>query len=70
MTLKDAELGNEYLIKSITTDDEELEAFLLSLGCYVGAPITVVSKKKNSYVVSIMDARYNIDDQLAESILV
>ena len=68
MTLNDAELGVEYIIKQIDTDDEELNAFLFSLGCYSGEAITVVSRKKKSCVVSIKDARYNIDDQLANAI--
>ena len=43
MTLLDAREGEEYIIQKITTDDEDLEAFLFSLGCYSGEPITVVS---------------------------
>ncbi|MBQ7354175.1 MAG: ferrous iron transport protein A [Clostridia bacterium] len=70
MTLKDAVPGTEYVIRQIDTDDEELNAFLFSLGCYSGETITVVSQKKNSCVVSIKDARYNIDKQLAEAILI
>ena len=54
----------------IDTDDEELNAFLFSLGCYSGEPITVVSHLSNSCVVSIKDGRYNIDHQLAEAIVV
>ncbi len=62
--------GNEYIIKSIHTDDEELDAFLFSLGCYSGEPITVVSRKKKNLVVSIKDSRYSIDNHLAEAIIV
>ncbi len=68
MTLRDAELGRENRIKSIVTDDEELDAFLFSLGCYSGEYITVVSRRRGSCVVSIKDARYNIDNALAEAI--
>ncbi len=68
MNLRDAIEGKEYIIKSINTFDEELNAFLFSLGCYSGEAITVVSKKKSGCVVSIKDARYNIDNQLAEAI--
>ena len=68
MTLRDAEIGEEYIIKSIVTDDEELDAFLFSLGCYSGEPITVISHLKGGCVVSIKDGRYNIDYQLAEAI--
>lgn len=70
MNLTDAQLGEEYIIKDIRTDDEELDAFLFSLGCYSGEPITVIAQKKGGCVVSIKDARYNIDDVLAEAIIV
>lgn len=70
MNLYDAELGKEYIVRQILTDDEELNAFLFSLGCYTGEPVTVVSRRKGSCVVSIKDGRYNIDRQLAEAILV
>lgn len=68
MTLLDAMEGKEYIIQSIETDDEELDAFLFSLGCYSGEPITVVTKTKGGCVVSIKDGRYTIDNQLAEAI--
>ena len=68
MTLVEANIGEEYIIKSIATDDEELNAFLFSLGCYSGEPITVVSRKKRNCTVSIKDARYNIDNDLAAAI--
>jgi len=68
MNLNHAQTEVEYIIKSIDTDDEELNSFLFSLGCYEGEPITVVSRRKGSCVVSIKDARYNIDNQLAEAI--
>ena len=70
MTLLDAQLGEEYIVREIVTDDEELDAFLFSLGCYSGEPITVVSRKKSGCVVSIKDGRYNIDNQLAEAIMI
>ncbi len=70
MTLKEAIEGKEYVIERIETDDEELDAFLFSLGCYSGEVITVVSHLKGSCVVSIKDARYNIDNQLADVITV
>ncbi len=70
MTLKDAAEGTEYIIKDIATDDEELNAFLFSLGCYSGETITVVSHLKGGCVVSIKDSRYNIDNQLAEAIAI
>ena len=70
MTLKNAQEGKEYVIQRIETDDEELDAFLFSLGCYSGEPITVVSRRKGGCTVSIKDGRYNIDNQLAEAIVV
>ena len=70
MTLRDAETGKEYIIREIATDDEELNAFLFSLGCYSGEPITVVSRKRSNCVVAIKDGRYSIDNQLADAIAV
>ena len=70
MTLFEAQEGIEYIIRSIQTDDEEMDAFLFSLGCYEGEPITVVSRKKNNCVVSIKDGRYTFDKQLAQAILI
>ena len=68
MTLLQAEEGKEYIISAIETDDEDLDAFLFSLGCYSGEPITVVSRRRGSCVVSIKDGRYTMDNQLAEAI--
>lgn len=68
MNLTDALEGKEYVIKNIVTDDDELDAFLFSLGCYSGELITVISHLKGGCVVSIKDGRYNIDNQLAEAI--
>ena len=70
MNLKYAQLGQEYIVKRIDTDDEELNSFLFSLGCYSGEPVTVISRRRGGCTVSIKDGRYNIDDQLAEAIVV
>ncbi|MDE6788361.1 MAG: ferrous iron transport protein A [Ruminococcus sp.] len=70
MTLKDAVEGKEYIVREINSDDEELNSFLFSLGCYSGESITVVSHLKGGCVVSIKDGRYNIDKQLADAIVV
>lgn len=70
MNLREAIEGKEYIIQRIETDDEELDAFLFSLGCYSGEPITVVSRRKGSCVVSIKDGRYSIDNELAEAIII
>ena len=70
MNLTAAIEGKEYIIKEIVTDDEEMDAFLFSLGCYSGEPITVISHLKGGCVVSIKDGRYTIDTLLAEAIMI
>lgn len=70
MNLREANEGQEYMISRIETDDEELNAFLFSLGCYSGEKITVVRRMKSGCVVAIKDGRYNIDNQLAEAIII
>ena len=70
MTLLEATVGTEYIIKDILTNDDELDSFLFTLGCYSGEPITVISRRRGGCTVSIKDGRYNIDDQLAEAIIV
>lgn len=70
MNLTKAEEGKEYIIQRIDTDDEELDSFLFSLGCYSGEPITVVSRRRGSCTISVKDGRYSIDDQLAEAIVI
>ena len=70
MNLNNVQIGEEYIIKNIVTDDEELDAFLFSLGCYSGEPVTVISRLRGGCVVSIKDGRYTIDNQLAEAISV
>ncbi|MBR3646481.1 MAG: ferrous iron transport protein A [Lachnospiraceae bacterium] len=68
MSLLEAAVGEEYIIRDIQSEDEELKGFLFSLGCYSGEPITVVSHAKGGCTVSIKDARYNIDNDLARAI--
>ena len=70
MNLFQAEEGREYIIKEILTNDDELDAFLFSLGCYSGEAITVITRLKNSCIVAIKDGRYNIDKQLAQAIII
>lgn len=70
MTLREALTGKEYMVDVINTDDEEMDAFLFSLGCFSGEPITVISRKRGSLIVAIKDGRYNIDNQLADAITV
>ena len=68
MNLAEAQIGVEYIIREIQTDDEELDGFLFTLGCYSGEPITVVSRRRGGCVVSVKDGRYSIDSQLAGAI--
>lgn len=68
MNLVNAKIGKEYLVKDIEAEDEDLKSFLFSLGCYSGEPVTVISHMKGGCVVSIKDARYNIDTNLAKAI--
>ena len=70
MNLRSAQEGKEYIIRQIMTDDEELDAFLFSLGCYSGEPITVISRQRGGCMVSIKDARYHMDNDLARAIAV
>ena len=70
MNLLEASEGKEYIINEINTHDEELNAFLFSLGCYSGEPITVISRRKSGCSVSLKDARYSIDNALAKAIAV
>ena len=70
MSLYDASIGVEYIIKDIKIDDEELSSFLFSLGCYSGEPITIISRKKRTMIVAIKDGRYSIDHFLAKAILI
>ena len=70
MNLREAEEGKVYIINQVNIEDEELNAFLFSLGCYSGEAITVISRRKDGLIVSIKDARYSIDNQLSEAIMV
>ena len=70
MNLLSVEAGREYIIRAIEIDDEDLDSFLFSLGCYSGEPITVISRRKSGCIISIKDGRYSIDKQLAAAICV
>jgi ferrous iron transport protein A len=70
MNLVNADVGVEYIVDRIESDDEELDAFLFSLGCYSGEPITVVTKRRGVMTVSIKDGRYSIDNMLASVIFI
>ncbi|MGN0679420.1 MAG: FeoA family protein [Oscillospiraceae bacterium] len=70
MTLRQATDGREYTVRSINIEDDELQSFLFSLGCYSGEKITVVSHLRGSCVIAVKNGRYSIDNQLAEAIKV
>ena len=70
MNLTIAQEGKEYIVKEINSHDDELNAFLFSLGCYSGEPVTVISRKKRNLIIAIKDSRYSIDNQLAEAIII
>ena len=70
MNLLTAEEGTEYIVRAIDTNDEEMDAFLFSLGCYAGEPITVISHLRGGHIVSIKESRYTIDHELARAILI
>ena len=70
MTIREAVTGKEYMVDSVCTDDEEMDSFLFSLGCFSGEPITVISRKRGSLIIAVKDGRYNIDNQLADTITV
>lgn len=68
LNLTHAQLGQEYTITGIVTDDDELDSFLFTLGCYSGQSVTVVSQLRDNYVISVKDGRYSINRDLAEAI--
>lgn len=70
MTLLDANTGDECIVSAIKSNDEELKAFLFTLGCYPGEPVYIVSKKRKSLVIGVKDGKYSIDNFLAEAILI
>jgi ferrous iron transport protein A len=70
MSLLHAQPGREYIVRNITTNDEDMDAFLFSLGCYSGEPITVNSHLKGGCVVTIKNGRYTLDKNLASAIYV
>ena len=69
MSLWNAQIGTTSIIRSVKTEDPELDAFLFTLGCYVGAPITLISRRRGGCTVSIQDGRYHMDNHLAQAII-
>jgi Fe2+ transport system protein FeoA len=70
MNLAQGRINTEYIIKNIDTNDEEIKDFLFTLGCYEGEAVTVISVLAENYVITVKDARYSIDKDLAEAIIV
>lgn len=70
MNLNNANAGETYIVRDVDTNDEDLKSFLFSLGCYSGEPITVISHLRGGCVVSIKDGRYNIDNGIAQAVLI
>jgi ferrous iron transport protein A len=68
--LSQADVNIAYIIQSINTGDEDMKGFLFTLGCYEGEEVTVISKLAENFVISVKDARYSIDQELAEAIIV
>ncbi|MCT4607036.1 MAG: ferrous iron transport protein A [Marinisporobacter sp.] len=68
--VSEAEVDVEYTIKKIETNDEELKNFLFTLGCYEGEKLTVISILAENYVITVKDARYSINSELAEAIII
>jgi len=66
--LSQADINIPYTIKGIQTDDADLKDFLFTLGCYEGEVVTVISILAENFVISVKDARYSIDSDLAEAI--
>lgn len=70
MNLSQAKLNTSYVVKDIKTNDEEIKNFLFTLGCYEGESVTIVSVLSEIYIISVKDARYSIDKELAKTILI
>lgn len=68
--LSEATINEQYVISEVKTDDGELKNFLFTLGCYEGEEITVISALADNYVIVVKDARYSIDKELAEAIII
>ena len=65
-----AKVNCPYLIKGIDTNDKETKKFLFTLGCYEGEKVTVISILAHNYIIHVRNARYSIDKELAQAILI
>ncbi|WP_367142748.1 ferrous iron transport protein A [Desulfosporosinus sp.] len=70
MALSKAMLNTTYTVNCVNTDYEDIREFLFTLGCYPGEKITIISKLASNYIINIKDARYSIDEDLADAIMV
>jgi len=70
MSLSKGKLQKSYSIKAIESVDPEMTDFLFSLGFYSGQKVTIISKLASNYIINVRDARYSIDKELAQAILV
>lgn len=65
-----ARMNVEHRIKNIVKDNEQTAYFLSTLGCFEEQPITIISILSGTYVISVKDARYSIDAELAKTIVI
>ncbi len=70
VNLMEAEAGETHTIVELDTEEEDMNAFLVRLGCYRGEKITLLAKTKHMCTIVIKDGRYSIDSALARSIIV
>ncbi|MFV0424331.1 MAG: ferrous iron transport protein A [Bacilli bacterium] len=70
MELNKGKLNQSYTVVEIKTNDESMKEFLFSLGCFPGENLTIISKLAANFVISVKDARYSIDENLAKCIIV
>lgn len=68
MNLSKAQLGVTYRIECVQAKLKTVE-YLLTLGCFEGEQLTLVSKLSGNYVVSLKDSRYAIDEEMAKDIV-
>ena len=70
MSLSKGRLNTPYTVNSVNTDYADIREFLFTLGCYPGEKATIISKLASNYIINIKDARYSIDEDLANAIMV
>lgn len=70
MSLSRGKINTPYTVNSVNTDHEDIRDFLFTLGCYPGEKVTIISKLASNYIITIKDARYSIDEDLAKAIMI